>query len=344
MKKVDFIVVGQGIAGTMVAHFLAKANTSFVIIDKDRGETASRQATGLINPITGRRFVKSWLIDDLLPFAESTYNEIASVRTTKVCKVLHSVEQINDFDSKKQEKSYAQYMGDTVFSPAQKHIENPLGCISISPVLQVDTAAILDVKRQEFEQKEQLLNEEFDYSELKIIENGVRYKTIDAKKIIFCQGVKGHQNPFFSSLPLRHAKGEVLIFEAKELQIDYVLSSYANIVPLGDNLYSIGATYDWDDVSFSATDKRREELEEKLQKMIKCPYTIIDQKAGIRPTTVDRRPLIGQHSVHKNLYIFNGMGTKGLSLSPYFAQKLVLHLLQGAEIPKEVDIKRFDKK
>ena len=89
------------------------------------------------------------------------------------------------------------------------------------------------------------------------------------------------------------------------------------------------------------TSKATDEIKSKLEKILKYPYEIIGQKAGIRPTTQDRRPLIGKHPEIGNAYIFNGLGTKGVSIAPYFSVMFTNWLLGEGTLSSEVDIKRF---
>ena len=237
---VDFLIVGQGIAGSMLAYFLHKADFSFQIIDKHAGETSSRIAAGLINPITGRRFVKSWMIDDVLPFAKKTYREIEElfgidiVNELPVHRVLHSIEQENDFLSKKADRQViAEYLTSEVFDLG-KEVINPYKGFKIFPALQVNSSVLISTIREQFSGN--VINEIFDVEELKTQENSLEYKNIKAKNIIFCDGAKAEQNPFFNYLPFNLAKGEALIIETASISQKTIISSYANLVPLGNEL------------------------------------------------------------------------------------------------------------
>lgn len=348
-KKVDYLIVGQGLAGSMLAYFLEKENKSFVIIDELKGETSSIKATGLINPITGRRFVKSWKIDELIPFAKKTYKDIEKkftvqlIKETKVHRILQSIEQQNDWATKTNEERYKAYLQNTeLIEHSTDIINNPLGCIEIEPVYKVDTPLLISKFANYFEENNLILREQFDYTKLQIVETGVLYENITAKKIIFAEGHLAIKNPYFNHLPFLLSKGEVLTFEAKDLSNDYIIGGSTNITPLGNHLFSVGATYAWDDISLDTTEEKKAELLEKLNKIINCDYTLISQKAGVRPTVKDRRPLLGKHPENKALYIFNGMGTKGLSLAPYFANYFINQIENNLPIDNEVSIERFN--
>jgi len=346
--EVDYIIVGQGLAGSLMAWFLEKNKKSFVIIDEHKGETASIKATGLINPITGRRFVKSWMVEELMTFAEKTYSEFEKTfdctlfQQTKVHRILQSVEQENDWSAKTEDSRYKYFLQNknTIFYD-NNIVNNPFGCIEIEPILKVNTPFLIHSISDYFENKNLIQREKFDYDELKILNDKVQYKNITAKNLIFCEGHLAIHNPYFNYLPFLLSKGEVLIFESKELKLQCILGGNSNITPLGNDTYSIGATYAWDDLTLITTKEKREWLTQKLETSINCKYKIIDQKAGIRPTVKDRRPLLGTHSVYNKLHFFNGMGTKGLSLAPYFAHHFVNVLLGKETLMQDVSIERF---
>jgi glycine/D-amino acid oxidase-like deaminating enzyme len=46
---------------------------------------------------------------------------------------------------------------------------------------------------------------------------------------------------------------------------------------------------------------------------------------------------------HPQVGVFNGLGTKGVSLAPYFAHQFAELLVNGSEIEEEVQIGRYFK-
>lgn len=344
----DYIVVGQGLAGSVLAWFLLKAEKKILIIDELKGETASKQATGLMNPITGRRFAKSWLADDLLPFADKTYTEIEQelgasfFKKTKIHRILQSVEQQNDWASKTQDERYKNYLSNEQLVYKDKNrINNDLGCIEIEPVWKVDTPKLIEELAAFYESKKIVKRVRFEHDKLLISDIEIKYKEFKAKAIIFCEGFNMVNNPLFAKVPLSLTKGEVLHFESKSLQEANILGGSTNIVPIGGHCYSVGASYENGATNLAKTEQKRQELTEKLESIIRCEYKIVDHKAGIRPVLQDRRPIVGAHPEYKNVLIFNGLGSKGLSLSPYFAHQFVQFLDGKASLDSEVKVSRF---
>ena len=198
------------------------------------------------------------------------------------------------------------------------------------------------------QKQKQLLNK----GRLKLIEgeedaelngqNLIRINGHEAKAVIYCQGWRGVQNPQFDWLPLIPNKGELLLIECKELKEEAILQKGIFVQPLGSNLYKVGATYGRNEYDENASNAGKEWIIQRLDKIIKKPYQIVDQIAGVRPTVLDRRPLIGQHPEFQNQYIFNGFGSKGLSLIPWCAQHFTSFLLDSvSSLNAELDISRF---
>ena len=189
--------------------------------------------------------------------------------------------------------------------------------------------------------KGQFLNESFKYDALKEESNHIQYKNIEASNIIFAEGFGLKENPFFKHLPLNGTKGELITIHAPDLKIDYVLKSSVFLIPLGDDLYTVGATYEWTDKTNKTTQKGKDELLKKLKTFLKCEFEVVDQVAGIRPTVIDRRPLVGQHSKQKRMFVLNGLGTRGVMIAPYVAQKLFDYIEHNLELDDEINITRF---
>ncbi len=350
MKTVDYIIAGQGLAGTILAQTLLKEGRSVSIIDEPGFSKASRIAAGLYNPVVFKRLVKSWLADDLLPFMDKFYPEAEQLLGVKFYfkkQILKpfAEEQEKVLWLKKCNEEIGKYLGKTIYDDyLDDIIYNPLGASEVIDAGNLDTSVFLNSFRQYFKENDLLIEEKFDHSALVISENSVTYKNLQAGKIIFCEGYRALDNPYFSWLPFKLTKGEILTIKLENnhvIPIDKVINKGVFILPLGSNTYKVGATYEWQDLSEDPTEKGRSELIEKLQKVIKVPFEITDHQAGIRPTVNDRRPLIGLHPEHRSLGVFNGLGTKGVMLAPYFAKQFAAFLEHQLPLDKEADIARF---
>ena len=183
--------------------------------------------------------------------------------------------------------------------------------------------------------------ENFDYQHIDFQKEAVFYKNIEIKKILFCEGYEACQNPFFNWLPFNPVKGENLIVLVEDYPLTEIINQGTFILPIdGQGKCRLGATYSWDNLDWDITDEARDSLEEKIKGYLKKPYQILEQQAGIRPSTDDRRPFVGLHPEHPELGIFNGLGTKGVTLAPYFSEQFAKFLESGEDLDAEVNIER----
>jgi glycine oxidase len=371
MLKADYIIVGQGLAGSILAYLLLKRRQKVVIIDAYSDETfrpialggkgdkksSSRIAAGVINPITGMRFVKSWRIDEFLPVAQSLYQEIETVlgiqlwHERSIFRVLRTVEEENNWLLRKSYPEYQPYCGQTDPSVNNHKFQPFYGIAEVKNGAQVNLPALVTHFRSFFEEKQLILNESFDANQLIISDTSVAYKGIQATKIIFCEGANAKNNPYFNHLPFNPDKGELLLVRIPNLDLSQVFKNKMAIVPLHDtegnqenkqkDMYWVGATNTWNFDNDLPSDKTKELIINELKSTIKLPFEVIAHQAAIRPTVKDRRPLLGLNRQQPNLGIFNGFGTKGASLVPFWARHFVDFLVGGTPLDKEVDIQRF---
>ena len=171
----------------------------------------------------------------------------------------------------------------------------------------------------------------------------IQYKNIKAKHIVFAEGFGMHANPYFNDLPLDGTKGELFIIKAPELDLDVIINTSVFILPLGNHLFKVGATYNWKDKTDVPTKEGKAELLIRIMEILNCDFEIVEHFAGVRPTVKDRRPLVGTHPDHVNVHILNGLGTRGVMLAPAMAKVLFEHVELGKPLDVAVDIKRFVK-
>ncbi len=222
-------------------------------------------------------------------------------------------------------------------------VKDSLGGLLLQQTGFVDTNTFLDVVKNFFQQQACYTCETFDHTALQVFENEVVYKSWTAAKIIFCEGTESLNNPLFNWIPIRPLKGETLTIEAS-LPEDAIINRGVYAVPQEDRTYKIGATYEAKDLSPIVTEKGRAELEEKFGEIFLLPYTVVGQAWGYRPTSPDRRPIIGEHPEQKNVFVFNGLGTKGVSLAPFAGHLLTEFLRSGIRSTTyaTVDVNRYN--
>ncbi len=345
----DYIIVGQGIAGSMLGWFLEKAGKQFVLLEQDKPNSSSLVAAGLLNPITGRKFSKTWLAEEIFPFAESTYHEIENklqqtlYQSFPLLHLFDSVKAQNDWSLRCASPGYTRFLkSEEIIYLDNKKVKNDFGAFEVGGAGRMYTEKLVPALRTYFQQQGKLRLQRFEQRALKLIDDGVQYEDLTAHRIIFCEGAA--PNSFFTEIPYQYAKGECLLVRIKDFYPEYIIKGDAGIIPWTEkDIYYIGATHHWHFTDEQPSPIGRQELEQNLQQVLRLPYEVIDHRAAIRPATHGRRPFIGLHPEHKQIGILNGLGTKGFSLAPYFAQHLVEHLEKGTALLPEVDVQRIYK-
>lgn len=341
----DFLIIGQGIAGSLLAYTAIQKGYSVFIIDQYNPNSSSNVAIGGVNPVTGRKMVKTWRADEFIPFSIKTYKQIEAflniqlIHEVPFSKVIPTEDFIEIWTSKLKDSEYCNYLT-PIEDNQNPNIIAPYGIGFIQQAYWMEVKIMIDAFRSYFTSNQIFANEIFEHSKLEIGDT-FKYKNITAKNIIFCEGYKVSQNPFFNFIPLVTAKGEQLQIHCPELKLQHILNKNIFIVPLGNDFYRVGSTYIWNDTTEKVTQDGKAELLDKLNRLISCNYTIVNEVAGIRPAMKDRRPAIGGHPSIKSMYLFNGFGTKGISLAPFFANELLLHITSGKELDNDVSISRF---
>ncbi len=350
MKQADFVIVGQGVAGTLLAHFLEENGQTVFVVDQYSANAASQVAAGIINPITGRRYVKSWRADELIPFAVQTYRSlekklgVAIFHPRNIIRTLFNQGEENDWLARTGDPGYQPYMLDqAVLDDYATKTVLAYNYGEVTRSGQTDLAQLTEAYRSRLRSRGWLLEGEFNYRQLDLSSSRVRYADkAEAAQIIFAEGYPGSANPYFSYLPFGGAKGEVLVVRIPNADFEKILKHRVFIVPLSEpDLYWVGSTYDWKYDGPAPTQRGRDFLEQRLRDVLNLPFEVVAHRAAIRPTVKDRRPFLGRHPKFRNVLIFNGLGTKGASLGPFWAHHLSQHLLQGAPLDEAVDIRRF---
>jgi len=345
-KEYDFIIVGQGLAGTCLANELLDKNKRILVIDSPGIASASKVAGGIFNPITGRNMVLTWKADELFPFLIKYYQEIGQKLGVKILNQLPlyrpfgSMLELNEWQGKSSTGNFSPYIDFISASPFHsKVVSNDLGGIMLKQTGYLDTRLLLSSFRKLLREKELLMEEEFLANNLNFEDNFIVYKENQAKKLIFCDGANGIGNNLLKGIRFHSVKGEVLQLQLNG-KLDFILNKNAFVLPRNGE-YLAGSNYNLTDSTWNPTQAAEDEIVTKLDKILSVNYKIIGHRAGIRPTTHDRRPVLGILPNMPQVGVFNGLGTKGVSLAPYFAHQLANHLVNGAEIDREVQIGRY---
>ena len=337
--------MGQGLAGTLLAHQLLDLNQKILIIDKEHPAMASRVAAGLFNPVSMKRCIKSWNADLFLPFAIKRYKELelelgASFFIERdIYRLFANDENRKEWEVKFSNQEVSDYIRSIEKGNKYSFLQDKLGAALVGPAGNLDVAKFLKASQARFVKDGLLLEEKFDYLNIDLIRR--EYQGYNFKKIIFCEGFQLINNPYFNYLPITPAKGEVLTIKIPSLEsIDRIISKGIWVMPLKAHLYLVGATFNRTELDDVVTDEGISFLKQRLEEVLDVEYEIITASAGVRPTTKDRKPLIGVHPKHNMLAVFNGLGTRGVIQGPYLTANFSKFLTKGEKILQNTDIQR----
>lgn len=344
----DYIIVGQGLAGASLALQLLKLDKKILVIDNPVKNRASRVAAGLFNPVTGQNSVRTWMADTLFPYLHRFYREAEDITRRKflhemlLYKPFASVAEQNDWMGKSGDDGYRQFVERISLQPSYGSLlRDGFGGLFLKHAGFINTNIFLDGVAELVKSRGQFRTEDFDEEGLEISSDFVEYKDVKASRIIFCQGERTTSNKWFANAPVRPLKGETLLIKI-DWDKDVILNRGVYMVP--ENVkgeFKVGATYKFNVRTPTITDEGRAELVEKLNGFVNMPFEVVGQDWGIRPTTNDRKPLLGHHKESERLVFFNGLGTKGVTLAPYFSEMLARWLENSAPINKEVALTRY---
>ena len=343
---IDYLIVGGGYSGIAFSWELEKRNISYKLADPFSKNSATYISGGLINPVTGRKYGLQWNIEELITLVKKEYGLLEDKFKTKflfetdILKVHKSESSLEEWLKAKGNNALNPFISENYeHKNCNRFVDFRFGAITIKNALRID-AESLSTHYFNFI-KEKRIPEKINYENLQNFDDHFEYNNEKFKNIIFCEGVAALNNPWFKNVPFKPAKGECLIIEIPNFTTKIVINKGLILIPFGGNKFWAGATNSWDDMTLNSTEIGLSELRNGLDELLKVPYVVLETKVAIRPTIRDRAPVVGRHPENSNLYILNGMGTKGASLSTYYAQKLFNFIEYNAPIPLEADIKRF---
>ncbi|NND76769.1 MAG: FAD-binding oxidoreductase [Flavobacteriales bacterium] len=340
----DVMIIGQGLAGSVLALEFLERGKSVVVLDNGHISCASLAAIGIYNPLIIKRLRKSWKALELIEHSKAYFKRVEKTLNAKIIydRPIHRVFANEEEEKHWSEKSGLAAWADLVENSQLTLFDKTFSTGKVKHTGWLDIPTFLEKTREHLTSKDRYMKCEIDHSDLHFVDDRVSINDVKARKAILCEGYKVLQNPYFNSLPLSPVKGEILVVKDPQLNLEEILKTAFFISPIGNDLYKIGATFQWDDLNENISEKARTQLLDKTKAFMSDEAEVLEQIAGVRPAVKDRRPLIGRHHEINNLYIFNGMGTRGIMLAPYFSGELFNYIYKGKTLDPEVDIQRFN--
>tara|TARA_R110002049_G_scaffold180788_2_gene347804 strand:+ start:539 stop:1663 length:1125 start_codon:yes stop_codon:yes gene_type:complete len=347
MEEVDYIIVGCGLASIAFCEQLRANGKTYVVFDNN-SQKSSIVAAGLYNPVILKRFSEVWKAKEQLELALPLYEKLEKDLNIKIdykLRILRrfaSIQEQNKWFTASDKPSLETFLSTQLVKNTNLEIDAPYEFGEVLHAGRLDTETLITSYKSFLKQVDALLEVEFQHSKLILDSESIQYENLKAKHIVFAEGFGVKHNPFFKDIPLTGSKGEIITIKAPDLKIDYAIKSSVFVIPLGDDLYNVGSTYNNEDKTNTPTESAKDELLSKMKTFLKCDFEVVNHVAGVRPTVKDRRPLVGRHSEYKNLYVLNGLGTRGVMIAPYVAKNLYNLIERGNALDSEIDINRFN--
>lgn len=343
---IDYLIIGQGLAGSLISHFLLKENKNIRVLDR-AGGNSSRVAAGLYNPVTGRKMVRTWNADQLFEGLEDFYQSLemeldAQFLTPKrIYRPFLNLAEQNDWQGRASDPLYHKFIHKIHTQSLYPGIvDDPVGGLELANSGYLDTNRFLNAMENYLISKEVLLYDTFRSEDLVMDAGAFEWKGIRSKGVIFCDGVDSKDNKYFDWLPIHPLKGELLHIKSS-VKLRHIINRGVFIMGMGNEIFKVGSTYNWRDPYSGTTEEGKADLLERLGQIFRSDFEITNHYSGIRPSTKDRRPFIGGHPEIKNMWIFNGLGTKGVTLGPYFAKLFIDNLVNNKALDPVVNINRY---
>ncbi|MBC5836454.1 NAD(P)/FAD-dependent oxidoreductase [Flavobacterium muglaense] len=347
---IDYLIVGCGLAGISFAEMALNNDKSIVVLDNS-SQNSSKVAGGLYNPVILKRFSEVWKAQEQLALMQEFYSTIEKKLRIQVdfrkpiLRKFFSIEEQNNWFAASDKVNLAPFLSPTIITKKYSGIDSPFNYGEVLSTGYVDTALLVAKYKEFLRELNVLVYDSFDYNAIEFLSDGsVKYSDFHAKNIVFAEGFGLHLNPYFGDLPLDGTKGELFIIKAPELDLDVIVNTSVFILPLGNDLFKVGATYNWKDKTDLPTEEGKQELVDRIQEIINCEFEIVEHFAGVRPTVKDRRPLVGTHLQYSALHLLNGLGTRGVMLGPAMAKALFDKIENNIPLDPAININRVKKK
>ncbi|MCJ8153751.1 FAD-binding oxidoreductase [Chryseobacterium sp. SSA4.19] len=343
MEYVDYIIVGDGYASLFFAHQLIMNNKSFVVFSEKK-KSASQVSAGIINPVVLKKFTTFWKAQEQIDFLKKSLKEIEGYTgenyliDAPVHRIFHDENEQRLWLKKSENEELGHFL-DKNFSSLNV-VKNEFHSGKVNQSARLDVSGFFRGLFDFLEIRQHIVKEKFDFYEINT-ENSV-YKKFKFKNIVFCEGIGVKENPFFSDIPLQPNKGHhIKVSLSKILSEDITIKKKHFLFPVSNGLYFYGGTYDREQLHHQIDDSAVEQLTKGLSEFYPYDFDIAEVNFGFRPTVKDRRPIIGRHAVHKNFYVFNGLGARGILNGCYFSKSLYDCIEENIPLHKEVSIERF---
>ncbi len=342
--QVDFLIIGQGLAGSLLARALKHRGQKVMVVDDGWKSSSSQVAAGLMTPLTGRRFTLTPEYPELFQRAQKILSSLNVFRSIEVYRIF--------VDAQQREQGLKRSQSDTC-RPFIKKISDQAGELdsrltdewggALMSGAWVDLPKLLHDSRIELQAENAWRQATFDPGDVQITSDFIQWRDVTARGLIYCDGYKSSQRGPFTYLPWKPAKGEAITFQSPVLQTSFVLNREGWALPIGKGRWRAGTNWEWTQLDENPSSMQKEKLIRRFIGYFREPIMleVTEHVAGVRPCTSDSYPMIGTHPSLPRVHLFNGMGPRGTVWAPTLAEEMADYLVKQSPLRAQCDLRRF---
>ncbi len=342
--QVDFLIVGQGLAGSLLAKELLRRGRTVHVVDDRWKSSSSQVAAGLMTPLTGRRFTLTKDYPELFASAKKRLTELGVFRPIEVYRMFVDEEQRAKGLKRTECKSCQPFIARVTSARGELDagLADEFGGALMNGAW-VDLPKLMSDVRAELVAAGSLAEASFDPADAVVTTEGVTWRAVRAGAIVYCDGYKSAQRGPFKYLPWQPAKGEALTLRSDVADKPFILNREGWALPLGQGVWRTGTNWQWDQLDEAPTEAQKEKLLGRFRGYFDqaLQVEVTAHIAGVRPCTSDNHPFLGAHPSLPRTYLFNGLGPRGTVWAPAMADEMAAYLCEGRALRKECDLARF---
>ena len=345
----DLVIAGAGLAGACAALALSRG-CRVVVLDAGRaGEGASGAAAGLANPFMGRKATPAWRHAEALDALHATLDAADARDLFLASGVLRPAADARQRDAFRSAAAAhgLTWLGAEAAAERWPYVCAPHGALWIAQGGSVDLPAFVRACLRAAERSGAVVHERRALTGWRRDTSGIIAITdkgdIRARRLLLAVGDGARAVPALAALPLHRVKGQTVeLARPPALPPDApAVAGGAYVVPRPGRVLA-GATFEHTFSDLRPRAHASAALAARARRLVpSLPSTVRAARAGVRltvPTSASPRrlPLLGPLPGEPGVWVFTGLGAKGLLTAPNLARSLPDALETPAALPPEV--------
>lgn len=356
----DYGIIGAGFAGLSLADALQEADQNVIVIEKDEsGSGASGTPGALVNPATGRKGKKSWRAEKCYKAVRKNLEKIQNqasfsffqkngvLRPAQTEKMARKMKE--QFEKTVWPDGWCYWLTEKEIEYRHPGIHCTGGGLWLPKALTVNGRKYLKAYSHWLKNKDVKIKTHCSAEVEQKNDHWAVYSdnfTIKCEKIVDATGYRVIKTHFWQDIKLEPIKGQLAEFQSKnKLDFTHSVSGLGYIANgSSDDSFIQGSTYEHNFEDLQTDKEGADYLKKRLKRMLPElaeEVKLISQWSGVRISAPNRKPVVGEHPRYQNLYLFTGLGSKGLLYGKFTAEHFANHLMKDAPLYNEIDIQKL---